>query len=230
MFILVQADDYTEYRSLLDQMYRLRKRVFHDDLGWDVAVTGDAEIDAYDALKPAYLLWTNETADVLVGSLRLMPTVGPTLLNDVFRSTYPDGMDLCHPRIWEGTRMCVDMDTLRRLHPGIGGQTAMCLLLLALGECALANGIETLVSNYEPHMRRIYRNSGADLDEIGRSDGFGRRPVCCGLFRVDDSVLLRMREALALQGVALMPFRDPAPHARRRWMARNSGSVMAHAA
>ena len=230
MFILVQADDYTAYHALLGQMYRLRKKVFHDDLGWDVGIRGDAEIDSYDDLKPAYLLWTNDSADVLIGSLRLMPTMGPTLLNDVFRATYPDGMDLCHPRIWEGTRMCVDMDRLPEIHPGMSGQTAMCLMLLALGECALANGIETLVSNYEPHMRRIYQKSGAELDEIGRSDTFGKRPVCCGLFRVDEEVLGRMRKALALQGVPLTPFRDPAPHGRRRWMARNSGGVMAHAA
>ena len=75
-----------------------------------------------------------------------------------------------------------------------------------------------------------YQKSGAELDEIGRSDTFGKRPVCCGLFRVDEEVLGRMRKALALQGVALTPFRDPAPHGRRRWMARNSGGVMAHAA
>src|SRR3546814_15903581 len=40
----------------LAEMYRLRYRVFKQRLDWDVEVSGDMELDAFDALHPAYLL------------------------------------------------------------------------------------------------------------------------------------------------------------------------------
>lgn len=217
MFFLVQATDYPKYRKLLDQMFRLRKRVFFDELGWEVPVNGDAERDAYDDLRPAYLLWTDEERETLYGSLRLLPTTGPTLLNDVFRATYPNDIDLCHPVIWEGTRMCVDVDAIEMDLPDVAPQDAMATMLLALGECALEHGIQTLVSNYEPHMKRIYNRAGAPLQEIGKADGYGRRPVCCGLFEVSADTINGMRSKTGMSGLyvkdaARRPFR-PAPSA-----------------
>jgi acyl homoserine lactone synthase len=70
---------------------------------------------------------------------------------------------------------------------------AFCLLLLALCEVALDSGIDTLISNYEPHPRRIYERAGVELDELGRADGYGRFPVCCGVFEVSPRVLAQMR-------------------------------------
>lgn len=201
MFFLVQATDYHRHRDLLDRMHRLRKRVFRDELEWDVPVVGEFERDAYDDLKPAYLLWTDEQKSTLYGSLRLLPTTGPTLLNDVFRSTYPNDIDMCHPTIWEGTRMCIDADEIASDMPEIDPQEAMCMMLLALGECALDNGIQTLVSNYEPHMKRIYNRAGAPLSQIGKADGYGRRPVCCGLFEVSRRTIETMREKTGLSAL-----------------------------
>lgn len=201
MFFLIQATDYNRHRNLLDQMYRLRKRVFHDELEWEVPVIGDHERDGYDDMKPAYLLWTDEQKQTLYGSLRLLPTTGPTLLNDVFRKTYPNDIDLCHPTIWEGTRMCIDAEEIAADMPEIDPQDAMCMMLLALAECALDNSIHSLVSNYEPHMKRIYNRAGAPLNEIGKADGFGRRPVCCGLFEVSRRTINAMREKTGHTGI-----------------------------
>ncbi|QKV19280.1 acyl-homoserine-lactone synthase [Oricola thermophila] len=194
MFFLVQATDFGRHHGLLDQMFRLRKRVFFDELGWDVPVSGDIERDSYDDLKPAYLLWTDDEQTTLYGSLRLLPTTGPTLLNDVFRKTYPNNIDLCHPTIWEGTRMCIDTEEIAMSLPDVTPQDAMAMMLVALGECALEHGIQTLVSNYEPQMKRIYKRAGAPLTEIGKADGYGRRPVCCGLFEVSERTIAQMRE------------------------------------
>jgi len=201
MFFLLQATDYAKYRRLLDQMFRLRKRVFSDELGWDVPVSGDMERDMYDDLKPAYLLWTDEDRTTLYGSLRLLPTTGPTLLNDVFRATYPNDIDLCHPVIWEGTRMCIDAEEIALSLPDVTPQDAMSMMLLALGECALEHGIHTLVSNYEPHMKRLYNRAGAPLIEIGKADGYGQRPVCCGLFEVSRPTIDGMREKTGMENL-----------------------------
>jgi N-acyl-L-homoserine lactone synthetase len=195
MFILVQAHQYGRYKTLLELAFRLRKRVFHDQLGWSVTIDGEQERDAYDALRPAYLMWCNDRADRLYGTVRLMPTTGPTLLYDVFRDTF-SGADLMAPGIFEGTRMCVDEKTITENFPGLDAGTAFCTLLLALCECGLSHGIQTLVSNYEPHLARLYRRAGLLVEEIGRADGYGRSPVCCGLFEVSETVRAGMQEAL----------------------------------
>jgi len=194
MYLLVKADEYHKYSDLLDQSFRLRKRIFADRLGWGVPVSGPWERDRYDDHDPVYLLWCNDNFSQLYGSVRLMPTTGPTLLYDVFRDTFPDGCSLIAPGIWEGTRLCIDDEALRRDLPDLSVRHAFSRLLLALCEAALDNGIDTLISNYEPHMRRIYRRAGISFEELGRAQGFGRFPVCCGVFEVSLRVLFQMRQ------------------------------------
>jgi len=64
-------------------MHRLRYRIFKERLGWDVEVSGDMEIDEFDACRPAYLLQTDDNGRIQ-GCVRLVPTIGPTMLRDTF--------------------------------------------------------------------------------------------------------------------------------------------------
>jgi N-acyl-L-homoserine lactone synthetase len=61
--------------DLIADMHRLRRCVFKDRLDWDVSVSGDMEIDPFDALRPTYLIAVK--ADAVVGCARLLPTTGP---------------------------------------------------------------------------------------------------------------------------------------------------------
>lgn len=196
MYLLVQANGYQKYTRLLDQSCRLKKRMFADRLGWNVSMCGDRELDLYDDLHPAYLHWCDESQERLCGSALLMPTIGPAILYGVFRETVPEAHDLIAPGTWEGTRMCIDKDAIKRDFVGMRPDRAFCLLLLGLCKVALANGISTMISNYEPHMRRVYRQAGAELDELGRSDSYGRLPVCSGAFEVSRRVLSAIRHKL----------------------------------
>lgn len=196
MYLLVQAHEYHKYRALLDQSFRLRKRVFADQLGWRIPVSGPWERDRYDDLDPSYLLWCDDSFSQLYGCVRLMPTTGPTLLYDVFRDTFPDAHNLIAPGIWEGTRMCIDDEALRYDLPDLSPRRAFSDMLLALCEVALDNGINKLVSNYEPYMRRIYSRAGLSFEELGRAEGFGGASVCCGVFEVSLRVLFQMRRKL----------------------------------
>jgi acyl homoserine lactone synthase len=179
-------------------MFRARKKVFADKLDWDVRVQGDIERDGYDDLEPIYLIWCDRNRSRHFGSIRLLPTTGPTLLHDVFRRTFPEGMGLSGPGIWEGTRMCLDEEALAQQYPLVKPAKVFSLLLVALCEFAMARGIHTLVSNYEPHFKHVYMRAGVRVEELGRADGFGRFPVCCGAFEVSDTVLTTMRSKLGL--------------------------------
>lgn len=212
MFIIVQAHEYERYRHLMKQMFILRKKVFYDTLNWDVTINVDQERDRYDDLHPAYLFWCDNNQKELYGVIRLMPTTGPTLLYDVFRDTFPDIVSFEAPGIWEGTRMCLDENKLTRDMPGLTAARGFSLLLLALCEVAIAHGIRWMVSNYEPQMKRIYRRTGIDVNELGRADKYGKYPVCCGQFEVSQHVLQTMRSRLGVSAPLYSKDKSPQTH------------------
>jgi len=224
VFLLIQPYQYYRYAGLLEQSFRLRKRVFHDCLGWQVDVHHGLERDAYDELGAVYLVWCDKDAHHLYGTVRLMPTTGPTLLHDVFRRTLP-AEDLVSPATWEGTRMCLDVDLLRASQPTLSPSRAFGFLLLALFECAFAHGIKTLVSNYEPPMERVYRRAGLIVEEIGRADGYGRLPVCCGVFAVSEETLQQMRTVLRVARPLYRRFLPAASEAAARQTPQGSDHI-----
>ena len=92
----------------LDAMFRLRKRVFHDLLKWDVSLRGDWEIDHYDDANPLYVMSYSEQTGRLRGALRLLPTLGPNMLDDTFPILLGDNPQVRSASIWESSRFCID--------------------------------------------------------------------------------------------------------------------------
>ena len=52
MIYVIDKDCFGAFAPELAEMHRLRYRVFKERLDWDVTVSGDMEIDEYDALDP----------------------------------------------------------------------------------------------------------------------------------------------------------------------------------
>lgn len=186
MFIALESHQFSKNQDLLNEMFRLRARVFSEKLGWEVQVDDGFERDIYDEMNPVYLIHLDKRRRIL-GSLRLLPTTGRTLLYDVFHKTIPDAASMIAPGIWECSRFCVDEEliSVRSRNEAIQ-ESAM--MLAALGELGLERGIEAIVGNFDPLMLRVYRRAGVEVDVIGRSESFGARPVCLGLFDVRDDI------------------------------------------
>ncbi len=83
MLQLINPDCYGEFIDDLAEMHRLRYRIFKERLGWDVQVSGDMEVDEFDACRPVYLLQKDDD-NRIQGCVRLLPTTGPTMLRDTF--------------------------------------------------------------------------------------------------------------------------------------------------
>lgn len=200
MIILAEQQNYLRYSDLLTRMFRLRARVFSDKLKWNVAVKDGMERDKYDDEGPAYLISTDRAGKRVVGSLRLLPTTGPTLLADEFAGSIPDGAQLVAPSIWECTRFCVDEDL------GFGDREFSLLaageLLKGLGEVALKAGIETILGNFDPMMLRVYRRIGCEVEVLGSTLVQGR-PVHLGAFHVSTTHLGKIAARLAERRAAL---------------------------
>jgi acyl homoserine lactone synthase len=188
MIVLIEKHNAHRYRNLMEGMFRLRARVFCDRLGWDVEVACGQERDKYDDAAPVYLIYTDDEGDEVKGSLRLLPTTGPTLLADLFSDTVPDAVRLSAPTIWECTRFCLDdriLDKEQRLF-------ASAVLIAALGDVAISAGIESIIANFDSAMLRLYRRVGCDVEILGSTSRFGR-PIYLGLFPVSEPTLRRIK-------------------------------------
>jgi acyl homoserine lactone synthase len=139
---------------LLDAMFRHRKRVFVDQLGWAPA-SGDQERDRFDDLNPMYVIETDSAGDYR-GSVRLLPTTGPNMLRDVFHELTPDGAP-ADPTIWEMSRLCT------------GRQGALRELIAGLDEFGSAAGLRSYVGVFDADIRAMVRHVAVDFEDIGVS-------------------------------------------------------------
>lgn len=194
MIVVIEKHNAHRHASLLDEMFRLRARIFRDRLGWDVQVTDGKERDKYDDIGPAYLIYTDHRARHVKGSLRLLPTTGPTVLGDSFSDTLPDAAQLSAPTIWECTRFCVDDRMLDKDHRD-ELLHASGTLIAGLGEIAIKAGIESVLGNFDATMLRIYRRIGCEVEVLGCTQRYGR-PVYLGLFPVSAAILRIVKDRL----------------------------------
>ncbi len=198
---LVKGMDLASDGDLLDEMFKARKRLFADRLGWDVTVDRQGrEIDQYDPLNPLYLISTDESGAHL-GSLRLLPTTGDTMLRDVFASAF-DGTVIESPLIWECTRFCIESDKSGQVRAGL--HQATTALLLGICETGLRSGIQQIVGVFDRRMIPIYRRGGWPPDVIGES-GNGREAVYLGVWDVTEEYAASIRKAGGLKGSILEP-------------------------
>jgi len=195
MIVVIEKNNAHKYSNLVDKMHRLRARIFHDRLGWDVRVVDGKERDKYDDEGPVYIIYTDDEAREVKGSMRLLPTTGPTLLADCFADTLPDAALLSAPTIWEATRFCIDDRLLDRGSPD-GLFFASSVMIAALGDVAVSAGIESIVANFDASALRLYRRVGCEIDVLGYTFRYGL-PVYLGLFPVSESLLRNLKRRLA---------------------------------
>lgn len=146
----------------INEMYRLRARVFRDRMGWDVPTIAGMEIDGYDALGPYYMLIQDTDRNVR-GCWRLMPTEGPNMLKDTFPQLL-GGQDAPLGRhIWELSRFAIETD---------GEQTFgfADLTMHAIHELvtfADRMGITRYVTVTTLAIERMLRRSGIEVTRLG---------------------------------------------------------------
>jgi N-acyl-L-homoserine lactone synthetase len=208
MVVVIEGYNAHKYPDLIEDMFRMRARIFHDRLKWDVQVIDGKERDKYDDEGPVYLIHTDEQARKVKGSLRLLPTTGPTLLAEFFSDTCPDAVHLSSPTIWECTRFCLDDKLLDR---GMQEERliASAVLITALGDLAVRSGIETVIGNFEASMLRLYRRIGCEIEVIGSTSRYGR-PIYLGLFPISESLVRKGKERLASARMGLAKASDMA--------------------
>lgn len=95
------------YTDALDQHFVLRKQIYMDEQGWRALRAVDGrERDRFDTDDSVYLLALDPHGQV-AGGTRLLPSLGPTLLSEVFPHLADARGFTRAPEIWEWTRFFV---------------------------------------------------------------------------------------------------------------------------
>lgn len=144
MILVVSGRDTNQIPELMDQVYRLRHHVFVQELGWtDLDSEDGIEIDVFDRPDTVHHLCVHDNR--VVGYQRMLPTVKPHLLSDVFpelcEGPLPKGVDT-----YELTRYCV-APTHREGRRGVSSVGSE--LMAGFVEWGLASRVDKVLIEFE---------------------------------------------------------------------------------
>lgn len=152
----------------VNEMYRLRARVFRDRLGWDVPTIAGMEVDGYDALGPHYML-IQEPSGRVRGCWRLMPTEGPNMLRDTFAQLLQGESAPVGRQIWELSRFAIESDNDHAF--GFADLTTQAIRSAIT--FADRMGIQRYVTVTTTPIERMLRRTGMEIKRLGRPQRIG---------------------------------------------------------
>ncbi|MBE0452106.1 acyl-homoserine-lactone synthase [Roseovarius autotrophicus] len=205
MILVIDAVNKPKFAHVLDEMFRLRARVFGDRLGWQVEVVDGRERDVFDDLDPAYAVGLDEEGHV-VSCVRALQTTGPHMLSDVFFDILDGEPPLRSASLWESTRFCVDTQRLGRGRGRNSVSYATCELMIASLEAAKRAGVSDIVTVIDPVMDRVLKRSGnAPYDYVGRQADMGKVPALAALLDCTDERIERIRAFSGIETDVFIP-------------------------
>lgn len=203
MIRLIHGHERARYPREIDAMHRLRRHVFHERMGWDVSLIRDWEIDGFDAFDPLYLLSVDED-DRVVGTLRLLPTTGFTMVNDVFSELLPDNEPIVSPLIWESSRFAVDRDADVPIGPN-GVSRAVAELGLGMNAVAMQTGLTHIVTVYDALVHRTLKRAQCAGEPIAPPKRMTGTLSYVVLYDVGPETEQRVREVSGITGDVFEP-------------------------
>jgi N-acyl-L-homoserine lactone synthetase len=199
MIDLVLPEARFHFAAPLMQMHHDRKQVFVDRFGWELPARGSwLEVDEYDNEFAVYLLARSADGGH-DGSVRLLPSTRPHMLESLFpelcRAGVPRG-----PDIWEISRLVANPQNA-------AGGTAVLkvhrLLALALVEFAQLNAISRYTLVAEPARIPALLSVGWPVTPLGLAmdrDGMALQAL---QIELGENTLAQMRRRLRIEGPVL---------------------------
>lgn len=189
MIYIVSGQDAAQYPSLMDQVYRLRHQVFVDELNWSDLWSADGlERDQFDRPDAVHHICVRDGK--VAGYQRMLPTVEPHLLSDVFpelcQGPPPRGLDT-----YELTRYCV-VPAHREGRRGVGSVGSE--LMAGFVEWGLACRVNKVIIEFET----IWVLRALQLKFMVRPLGFetqiGKQQIVATLLEFNRATLQSIRE------------------------------------
>jgi len=163
MLHVVTSDNRSQYFAQVEESYRIRHSIYVHERGWhDLARPDHREVDQFDNEDAIYLLALDEHDRVLGGS-RLISSMRPHLLADIFPQLASARPVPRAPDIFEWTRFYV-VPEAREPHAisNIG-----CIIMCGVQEFCLECGINQLSIVTEPHWITRFLRVGWNPQPLG---------------------------------------------------------------
>jgi len=177
--------------NLLDQMHQLRATVFGGRLSWKVHCFEGREFDEFDALSPTYILAISPEQQV-VGSARLLPAMGTTMLQTVFPQLLETGRLISHNSMIESSRFCVD--TASAEGRGTGSLHIATLAMFAgIVEWSMLNGYSEIATATDVRFERILKRAGWPMRRLGSPTRINETHSVAGVLAADRASFDRLR-------------------------------------
>lgn len=152
----------------INEMYRLRARVFRDRMGWDIPTIAGMEVDGYDALGPHYMLIQDPSGRVR-GCWRMMPTEGPNMLRDTFPQLLQGQSAPMGHHIWELSRFAIESDN----EQAFGFAELTTQAIRSAISFADRMGIARYVTVTTTPIERMLRRTGMEVTRLGSPQRIG---------------------------------------------------------
>ncbi len=162
MIHLINHENKYLYQDILLQMYKQRKTIFIDRLGWDLSERNGLETDQFDTPDTIYLVGMDKKSEFIRSSLRLNPTTQPHLMSEILSSycenSVPTGDD-----IFEISRYCYNPNVSKKRDRFDAMKQMMCGVM----ECSLLYGWKHLT--FVQHMPILAHclACGWDMEPLG---------------------------------------------------------------
>jgi acyl-homoserine lactone synthase len=145
MIHIVTPENRHLFRDEMEQPYRLRHRVFVEEMKWtDLAKDDGMEVDQFDNEHAVHMLYIDDGK--VLGYQRMLPSTRPHLLSDVLPQLCEDERPV-GAHIWEWTRYCVEPAHRER---GRALSPVANALLSGIVEWGLESGITTIIIEMNP--------------------------------------------------------------------------------
>lgn len=164
-------------------MYRLRHTVFHDRLGWDVTSDNGMEYDEFDKIKPVYILVRGDSNEI-EGCWRMLPTMGPNMLRDVFPQLLYGQPAPQEPDVWEVSRFAVACNNVEV--GGFGFSEVPMRIMQTSVRFAQQNGIKRYVAVISAALERLSRKAGVNISRFGPPIKIGNVSTVACTIEIDD--------------------------------------------
>ena len=181
--ICFDFSDFHRHGRAFYDFLALRKRVFVDELKWDVPHNDTVEMDQYDTPVAHYSLVLRDGK--VIGGARAMATMSTWgehtyMLRDACSGKLPHipphimSVDIATPKVWECTRLVISGELVSQ------ADRAECMTLIVDGlvDLVLRHGAEEMICLSSLHLMRALRQLGYEVSLLGdtyRNDEDGRR-------------------------------------------------------
>jgi N-acyl-L-homoserine lactone synthetase len=182
----------------LPAAHRLRYRIFIERQKYQVPSYRGMEWDQFDTPAAIYLLWRDDALRVRAVA-RLIPTVLPYMIRELWPHLAPEYDLPARMDVWEVSRLGIDRVLNHEVRARILGE-----IFCGLAEYGLVNGIrEYLCVTPAQIVDHAMLRAGVNVERLGEPTRLGRLPVVAVRLPVSLDGLRRLRRYHRIAGPVL---------------------------